>query len=455
VNGVAGEEQKRQFLQARSSGIPWRDEVAEPEPNLAKMPPAATVTPTFTRERIEILDVVRGFALFGVLVSNMSGFKSSGISLRPNGESLWTGPLDHAVTRMIGLAVTMKFVTIFSFLFGVGFALQMLRADARGAPFFPLYARRLLVLLLIGLIHGFLIWFGDILALYAVVGFLLFFFRACKPKILLACAGALFLLSFAKWELILWRQLETKNLRHESVVTGTIAEPPEQVRIQAETALRAYGRGTIAEVMSQRARDALSAYSASFDLSVASNPALRVVGLFLLGLYVGRRGIFQDLSANRSLFREIWKWGLTLALIGNLGLHFLYHPALPSWSSLLRPGATAVGVLALSSCYVSTLVLLSLNPAWKLRLSPLAAVGRMALSNYLLQSVVCTAVFYSYGLGFYGNVGPAAGLTLSLLIFGAQVPLSVWWLRRFRFGPVEWIWRSLTYGKAQPMRMSR
>jgi uncharacterized protein len=419
---------------------------------MAKIQP--DVTPTAPRERIEILDVVRGFALFGVLVANMAGFKSFGISLGPNGGSLWTGPLDHAVTQMIALAVSMKFVTIFSFLFGVGFALQVLRADARGAPFFPLYARRLLVLLLIGLIHGFLIWSGDILALYAVVGFLPLLFLACRPKTLLACAGILFLLSFAKWEFILWRQLETKNLRHESAVTGTIAEPPEQDRIHAETAQHAYGRGTITEVMSQRARDALSNYSVSFNPLVASNPALRVAGLFLFGLYVGRRGIFRDLRANRPLFRKVWTWGFGLGLLGHLGLHFLYHPALPPWLSLLRPLATAVGVPALSLCYVSTLVLLFVNPVWKPFLSPLAAVGRMALSNYLLQSVVCTTVFYSYGLGLYGNVGPAGGLTLSLLIFGAQVPLSVWWLRRFRFGPMEWIWRSLTYGKAQPMRIS-
>ncbi len=418
------------------------------------MPPTAThIAPTTPQERIEILDMLRGFAVFGILVVNMTGFKSPGIPLGPGGESLWTGALDHVVARLIGLAMTMKFVTIFSFLFGVSFALQMLRADARGVPFLPLYLRRLSALLLIGLIHGFLIWYGDILVLYAVVSLFLLLFRACKPKTLLILAVTLFLLSFAKWELILWRGLGTETLRQGSAVGRALPEPAAQDRIQADAALRAYGRGSFAEVMSQRARDALSAYSASFNPSIASNPMLRVLGLFLLGLYVGRRAIFRNLPVHRPLFRQVWTWGLGLGLAGNLGLYFLYFPALPSWTRFLRSLATAVGVPALAAFYVSTLVLLSGTPAWTRRLAPLAAVGRTALSNYLLQSVVCTAIFYSYGLGLYGKVGPAAGLGLSLLIFAAEVPISIWWLRRFRFGPIEWIWRSLTYAKAQPMRL--
>ncbi len=436
---------KKSFRTRRGSGI-------LPEPS--EMPlVTAEIRPTPPEQRIEILDVLRGFAIFGILVVNMGGFKSPGFRLGPGGESLWSSTLDHGVTRLIGLAATLKFVTIFSFLFGVGFALQMLRAEAREVPFVPLYLRRVFVLLTIGLIHGFLIWWGDILAIYAVVAVALLLFRRCKPRTLLIWSAALFLLSFAKWELIVSSELRSARPQQRAAASRPLVESEEQEKSQAEEVLRIYSRGSFAEIMSQRAHDALFAYSASFNPSVESNQALRVLGLFLLGLYAGRRSFFRDLAVHRSLFRYLWMWGLGLGLLSDLGLSFLYRPALPGWTRFLRPLATAIGVPSLAAFYVSTLVLLYGSPAWRLRLTPLATIGRTALSNYLLQSVVCTMIFYSYGLGLYGRLGPAAGLGLSFLIFAAQVPLSAWWLRRFRFGPVEWVWRSLTYGRIQPMRL--
>ncbi len=125
----------------------------------------------------------------------------------------------------------------------------------------------------------------------------------------------------------------------------------------------------------------------------------------------------------------------------------------PYWRGLWTPIYFAIGVPALSFFYISTLVLLFQKEAWKRRLAPLAAVGRTTLSNYLLQSVVWTTIFYSYGLGLYGKVSPALGMALTVLIFTLQIMLSVWWLKNFRFGPAEWLWRTLTYGKLQPMRV--
>jgi len=110
---------------------------------------------------------------------------------------------------------------------------------------------------------------------------------------------------------------------------------------------------------------------------------------------------------------------------------------------------------AMSFFYASTIILLAQGEAWRRRLAPLAAVGRMALSNYLLQSLICTTIFYSYGLALFGKVRPSLGLLLTIIICLIQIPLSVWWLRRFQFGPIEWLWRSLTYWQRQPMRVSR
>jgi uncharacterized protein len=124
----------------------------------------------------------------------------------------------------------------------------------------------------------------------------------------------------------------------------------------------------------------------------------------------------------------------------------------PHFTSLAEGVLETAGYLALSFFYASVIILLAQRQPWKTRLAPLAAVGRMALSNYLFQSLVCTTIFYGYGLGLFGKVGPAAGVGLTFAIYAMQIPLSLWWLRRFRFGPMEWVWRSLTYGRLQPMR---
>jgi len=148
-------------------------------------------------------------------------------------------------------------------------------------------------------------------------------------------------------------------------------------------------------------------------------------------------------------------WGLGLGLSGNFGFIVTADwsdPVLPSVMGLVETVFFVIGAPALSLFYAAAILLLVQREGWQKRLAPLAAVGRMALSNYLLQSVICTTIFYSYGLGLYGRVGPAVGVGLTVVIFLIQIILSVWWLRRFQFGPMEWVWRSLTYCKRQPLR---
>lgn len=185
--------------------------------------------------------------------------------------------------------------------------------------------------------------------------------------------------------------------------------------------------------------------------------APHVFAMFLLGLYVGRLGVFEDPLAYRKLSHRATRWGVGVGLLGNLGFVLaaeLSDSDVPSAMGLVTTVCFVFGATALCVGYASTLVLLTQRKGWGTRLAPLGAVGRMALSNYLLQSVIATTLFYSYGLGLYGKVGPAVGAVLAAVIFVIQVALSVWWARRFRFGPVEWLWRSLTYGKRQPMRIA-
>jgi uncharacterized protein len=162
--------------------------------------------------------------------------------------------------------------------------------------------------------------------------------------------------------------------------------------------------------------------------------------LFLLGLWVGRQHIFENIEAHRFLLRRVFWIGLVLGVVGNLAFA-------ASHNLLLSSVAITVGAPALSFCYASGLSLLAQRSHWPARLGPLAKVGRMSLSNYILQSIICTALFYGYGFGLYERVGAFGGLLLTFAIYFVQIPLSACWLRRFNFGPLEWLWRLATYGQ--------
>ncbi|HET9221138.1 MAG TPA: DUF418 domain-containing protein, partial [Roseiflexaceae bacterium] len=174
-----------------------------------------------------------------------------------------------------------------------------------------------------------------------------------------------------------------------------------------------------------------------------------------LGLYAGARGIFGNIPDHLPFIRRLWLWGLIVGVIGNLAYVIagqVSNRSDPSPQLILALVGQTFGAPALSIFYMTSLVLLTRTAIWERHLQPLASVGRMAISNYLLQTLICTTLFYGYGFGLYGQVGAAAGVLLTIAIYALQIPLSVWWLGHFRFGPVEWLWRSLTYGQRQPMR---
>ncbi len=218
-----------------------------------------------------------------------------------------------------------------------------------------------------------------------------------------------------------------------------------------DQSLRVYGNGTLAEVMDQRLQDLGFVY---FGL-IFYGP--NIFALFLLGLYAGKQRIFLDISSHLPFIRRVMWWGLGFGIVGNLVFataRGFANPSEPTLLAFLFTAALAVAAPALCFFYVAAILRLTEHEAWRKRLSPLAAVGRTAVSNYLFQSVVCSAIFLSSGLGLYGKVGPAAGLVLAVVIYILQLSISQWWMKRFRFGPVEWLWRSLTYLKVQPMRLA-
>jgi uncharacterized protein len=183
------------------------------------------------------------------------------------------------------------------------------------------------------------------------------------------------------------------------------------------------------------------------------------LGLFLLGLCAGRRRVFEKVAAHRTGFQRTAAWGLAagLGFSTSVGIVYIrYSPAALAAQpglALLMAALVTLGTVPLAFGYIATATLLLERPIWQRRLAHFAPVGRMALTNYLTQTVLCLLIFYGYGAGLIGHVGAAASLAIALLVFGLQLAWSPWWLARFRFGPAEWLWRSLTYGRLQPMRI--
>ena len=389
--------------------------------------------PTQGRQRIATLDVLRGFALFGILLVNMEDFNAPGW---PGLRAEWTDTPDRVVVWLLKFAAEAKFRAVFAFLFGLGFALQLRRTGTADDTFTGLYVRRVVVLLLIGVAHFLLLWEADILASYALVGFLLLLFARCSTSQSLQAAGALAGLAVAALCVIVL--LATPR------AGGNLAIPPEKIEIAA-----IYSHGSYLDVVSYRVKQ-LPMY---LGRSVVSAPSTLM--LFLLGLAAGKAGLVQEPLVHRVLLRRLFVVGLLFGLIAN-GIVTVYSPRLMAIPKLARlPVVTCyvLGSPVLGLAYLAGLTLLQLNPYWRALLSPLAAPGRMALTNYLLQSVICTTLFYGYGLGWYNRISPAQGVGLCLAIFGAQALLSWIWLLRFRHGPAEWLWRSLTYLRPLPLRL--
>ncbi|MBL8152842.1 MAG: DUF418 domain-containing protein [Anaerolineae bacterium] len=360
------------------------------------------------QDRIVSLDVLRGFALFGVLLVNMLDF--SGSALRTGTVGIRGSEFDQIIdVAVVFLAVT-KFYLLFSFLFGVGFAVQMRRMESGQRPFVGFYLRRLVVLFVIGLAHSILLWDGDILRLYAIAGLFLLLVRRLSTPVLLGLAAVITLGGLAFFSLV-------PNVDQFSEMLNT-------------QAVQLYTSGSYADLISYRA-------SQQFVLDIQIP---MVLVMFLLGLAAGRSGWLDQPERYQPVLRRWWKWALPVGLLGNV-LLLVGYSTNAAW--LISLGIH-VGAPALSFIYLSAVLL----NAGKLR--ALAPVGQMALTNYLTHSLVCTTLFYGYGFGWYDRLSPGLTVLLVVVIFAVQMVVSRWWMQPFRFGPVEWVWRSLTYGRIQP-----
>ncbi|WP_421569925.1 DUF418 domain-containing protein [Stenotrophomonas sp. PD6] len=396
--------------------------------------------PVAVSDRIDVIDILRGVALLGILLMNMEAL-SGPLDLAFTGiDPHWQG-LDYWADALVYVLVQGKFFTLFSLLFGAGFAIMAQRAEAARRDFTSFYLRRSAGLLLIGLCHALLVWSGDILVIYALVSLPLLACREAPQRWLPAmgvatylCAALLMLLMGAL--LGLSAQVDGNN---DTALRSAIAQGQQTIELQRQV----YGHGSFAQAVAQRVSDL------GTSLSGALIVGPEVLGMFLLGSWFARSGALADPARFEHLYRRL-RW---IALPCGLVLML----ASAAWVPYLAPGtftASTGAAYALSS--VASLLMCLGYLAWIVRwrdhLRGLAPMGRMALTQYILQSLVGTWLFYGYGLGAFETMPRAWQIPFAVLLFAVQVLLSHVWLRYFRFGPLEWIWRAMTYGQWPPLR---
>jgi uncharacterized protein len=396
--------------------------------------------PIQSPERIHALDIIRGFALLGVLQMNLVFF--SGTAYRELAEVPFAaGPGGEWLIGIRDWLLAGKSIALFSMLFGVGLSIQMERAMARGAGLGWFALRRLGALLLLGAAHSALIWNGDILHIYALGGLLILPFLGRRPWLPLAGAVAVFALGAVRDPILSALPLPP------GMLWSTWQERALWMLSQAD---QAYGAGTWWQACRWRVWEwgALGPFYLVHYL-------LGCLPLFLGGMALWRAGILRNPTAHLRAIR--------------LGFHAAFWPGLgltlafPAMARLANAGTGRAGALALAlgdlSAYAVALgyllgfLLLLQRPGWRAGLGLLAPLGRMALSNYLAQSVICAWAFNSHGLGLWNQVTPTAYTLGGCALFALQAAWSRWWLARFRFGPAEWLWRIASYGRLEPFRI--
>jgi len=399
--------------------------------------------PVSGAERIEALDVLRGFAVLGILAMNIQSFAMvSSAYLNPTTWDDLSGAnfLVFAASRLFA---DLKFMGTFSLLFGAGIVLFSARAEAAGRPAGPLHYRRMFWLWVIGLLHGYLLWSGDILVAYATCGAVAFLLRRCRVRTLFTLAILL---------------LCVPTLTYGALGLAVPHLPPE-----AKTGMLAFWNPGAEEIAKE-----LAAFRGSWLDQMALRPlqtfamqvfvfwlyfGWRVGGLMLLGMALYKGGVVTAARSDR-FYRTMAGFGFAIGL--PLIAWGLWRDVATGWtlagSMYLGHLWNYWGSLGVVAGYVGLVMLLVRRGAAPGLRRRLGAVGRMAFSNYLGQTVICTTVFYGHGLGLFGALERWHQAVFVLAVWALQLWVSPWWLARFRFGPLEWAWRSLTYARVQPMR---
>jgi uncharacterized protein len=397
--------------------------------------------PAHKLARIQILDVLRGFALLGIFLMNIEWFNRSFL-VHGTGIPADVVGMDYMVARATEIFVTGKFWILFSMLFGMGFVVMQTQAQQDGKPFHRIYLRRTLALLIFGVLHIALLWPGDILHFYALVALVLMWLPLMSVRVSawigFLCYSAMGLLTLggaAIFSIMPQGELDK--------IAANAANMPEKAALAADTYLKA----DYAQVTQQRIHDFLHLLPNEPILFIA------VMGVFFIGVSFIRSGRLLDLKANRSFFLKMIALGGTAAFILMLAAQAFYGNGMITAKGMLYQSLFMMASLPQSLCYLGIIAYVMSYEAFAKWLNLLAPAGRMALTNYLMQSVISSFVFYGYGLGMWNQWGRTDLLVFVVSVFVMQVIISHIWLRYFRYGPMEWLWRAITYGTLPSMRM--
>jgi uncharacterized protein len=392
-------------------------------------------------DRLPALDTLRGVAVCGILLANV--FVFFGLFVAPPDllARLSASTADRTVVAVEQILVAGKFYSVFSLLFGIGFGLQLAR---RGDDARPLFRRRLRVLALLGALHALLIWAGDILLLYALLGLTLPWFarRTSRQLVQWTCALLAAPTMLYVIALVAWMSLAGPGPGAGGSSAG--GPPPEVMTIIARGGTGGVLDGLVANLIFFVGRWADLFASVRFP---------KVLGMFVLGLWLVRAGVIHAPGSHERLLRRSRALGLGLGLVANVvawwvGTRWPYLP--PSAGGLVGVVAQAIGYPLLAVGYAAAVTLAVQRHRWLS--AAFAPAGRMALTNYLTQSVICVVLAMGYGFGLWWQLGPAATWRIAALIIGTQLALSALWLRRYRLGPAEWLWRRLAFGGPLPLR---
>jgi uncharacterized protein len=400
-------------------------------------------TPVPANERIYTLDVIRGFALLGIFIMNMPGFSTSFFS-GIDGTSLFPAWYDEWTETARNVLFSGKFNSMFSMLFAIGFIIQLERLEARDPEHAKtIYLRRIFWLFAFGAIHACIFWTGDVLHIYAVFGLVLLALRRVPDKVL--------------WTLFALCMLYPVGMGIYRLMTFTPADRQHMIalyQVWEATNNAAYGHGSFLAAAREHWREMVVLYSDPHMVRFMIGFDVQVFSTMLLGLMLGRRRFFQNSAQYLPLVKRVQWWMLALGLA--TGAIFGYWQATATDFVTPTPFRVLAGIcyylcrVAIMIFYVATIVRCVHHTDWQRSLAPMAIVGRMPLTNYLMQTALATFIFYGWGLGFWARVGPALELLLAFaLFFAIQVPFSKWWLARHELGPMEFLWRRLTYGRTR------
>ncbi len=393
---------------------------------------------TVRQERIEIIDVLRGFTLLGIILAHFTEQYYAGQPPKIHENYGMHNLADTIVQVIIGIFISGKFFMIFSFLFGLSFFLQLNKSDG-STTFFARFGWRLICLFLIGMLHH-LHYRGDILTIYALLGFGLLLFHKLPDKALLIVA------------LLLVFNIPSVAIRMYDVIAGvTPSGMSETDQKPLEIYYNTLKSGSYLEIIKANWYE----LKGKFEFQVMFGRIYITMGLFLLGLYAGRKRWFDEVIIFKKLIRfGLWSLLGCVVVAGIMSLIVFVAKIEMTQSLQFLIGGFLYDIFnaSLASIYVGLIVVAFQKERRRKLLMNFYEVGRMGLTTYLMQALVGTLLLFSFGFGLLGDYGAAPWSVLAILVFGLQIVFSKWWLANFYYGPAEWLWRSMTYLKLQPLK---